>query len=150
MTFLADGGTAVMANNEVSSCSCCIPRRRFLAGLAAAATMVVPRAFAQAPAVKANGKRIDVHHHFLPPQYMKEEHERINFGHGGVSANQMLSWSPSQSLEVMDQNGIATAIVSITTPGVWFGDIAAGRRLSQMWNEYAAEQIRSGYLIGFA
>jgi 6-methylsalicylate decarboxylase len=102
------------------------------------------RAFAQAPALTSTTeKRIDVHHHFLPPQYMKEEHERLNFGHGGISASQMLSWTPSQSIEVMDQNGIATAIVSITTPGVWYGDVAAGRRLSRMWNEYAAEQIRN-------
>jgi len=126
-----------------SSCGCCIGRRRFLAnGLAAAAALPARRAFAQAPAVKTSANRIDVHHHFLPPQYIKEEHERINFGHN-VPASQLLAWTPSQSLEAMDASGIATAIVSVTTPGPWFGDVAAGRRLSRMWNDYAAEQIRN-------
>ena len=126
------------------SCGCCMGRRQFLAGgLAAATTLPARRAFAQAPAVKPAAKRIDVHHHFLPPQYMKEEHERINFGHDSVSANQLLAWSPSQSIEIMDRNGIATAIASITTPGVWFGDVAAARRLSRMWKDYAAD-IRRG------
>jgi 6-methylsalicylate decarboxylase len=132
------------ADDGASACACCIPRRRFLKGLAAAAVSPASRAFAQTPEERpASGKRIDVHHHFLPPQYMQEEHARLNFAHGAISASQMLSWTPSQSLEVMDQNGIATAIVSISTPGVWFGDVAAGRRLSRMWNEYAAEQIRN-------
>ena len=126
------------------SCGCCMGRRQFLAGgLAAATALPARRVFAQAPAVKPAVKRIDMHHHFLPPAYIKEEHERINFGHGAVSANQLLTWSPSQSLEQMDANGISTAIVSVSTPGPWFGDVAAGRRLSRMWNDYAAEAIRN-------
>jgi len=125
-----------------SSCDCCIGRRQFLArGLAAVAALSARRASAQAPAAKPD-RRVDVHHHFLPPQYMKEEHERISFGHDAVPLDKLLSWSPKQSLEIMDQNGIETAIASITTPGVWFGDIAAARRLSRLWNDYAAEAIR--------
>ncbi len=138
-----------------AACPCCLGRRQFLAGglsaaaVTAAAALSVRSAFAQAPAAPApaqkppSSRRIDVHHHFLPPRYMKEEHERISFKHGAVSTNALLSWTPSQSLEAMDQNGIAIAIVSVTTPGPWFGDSAAGRRLSRMWNEYAAEQIKS-------
>jgi predicted TIM-barrel fold metal-dependent hydrolase len=126
----------------LATCACCTSRRGFIAtGLAAAASLAAPRVWAEA--AKPAARRIDVHHHFLPPQYMKEEHERTNFTHDTVSANQMLAWSPRQSIEVMDANGIATAIVSQTTPGVWFGDVAGGRRAARMWNDYAAEQIKT-------
>jgi len=74
-----------------SSCSCCMPRRGFLAGGLAAAALAAPRAFAQAPAIKKPAQKIDMHHHFLPPQYIKEEHERISFQHGSVSTNRLLS-----------------------------------------------------------
>jgi 6-methylsalicylate decarboxylase len=126
------------------SCGCCMGRRQFLAaGLAAAAsTLAAPAVRAQAPAAEPAPKRIDMHHHFLPPQYMKEEHERINFGHN-LSADTLLAWTPKESLDIMDKNGIATAIVSQTTPGVWFGDVAGSRRAARMWNDYAAEQIKT-------
>ena len=131
-----------------AGCTCCIGRRQLLAGGIAAlgaAALGPRRAAAQAPAapaIKRAGHRIDVHHHFLPPQYMKEEHARINFKHGAVPTEKLLSWTPQQSLDVMDENGIATAVVSVTTPGPWFGDVAGGRRAARMWNDYAAEQIK--------
>ena len=127
------------------SYGCCLPRRQFLAsGLAAAAAtaLAATAVRAQTATPKAPATRIDVHHHFLPPQYIKEEHERINFGHNlGVST--LLSWTPGQSLEVLDQNGIATAIVSQTTPGVWFDDVVGSRRAARIWNDFAAEQIKT-------
>ena len=87
--------------------------------------------------------RIDVHHHFLPQRYMAEEQERIaGYKHGGMTAARLLSWTPAQSLEAMDANGIAVAIGSISTPGAWFGDVAAARRLSRMWNETAAKAVQ--------
>src|SRR3974390_453767 len=94
-----------------SICGCRIARRQFLAGSAALAMTPTLgwRANAQTQNRPAPGHRIDMHHHFLPPQYMKEEHERPHFGQN-LSAGQLLAWTPSQSLEVMDQNGIATAI----------------------------------------
>lgn len=124
-------------------------RRGFLSGaMACSAALATPtRLFAQArPEVAApttvKPARIDVHHHFLPPAYMKEEHERLNFEHN-LGANALLSWTPEKALASMDEAGIQTAIASISTPGVWFGDVAAGRRLARMWNDYAAEQMKS-------
>jgi predicted TIM-barrel fold metal-dependent hydrolase len=52
-----------------------------------------------------------------------------------------LQWTPKNSLAEMDQNGVATAIISISTPGVWFGDAQAGRTLARKCNEYSARLV---------
>src|SRR5258708_4693004 len=42
----------------------------------------------------------------------------------------------------MDRNGIVTAIGSVSSPGVWFGDKQAARALAHACNEYGAELVR--------
>src|SRR5258708_29600816 len=103
-------------------------RRQFIAALAAFGTLPV---WAQTP---ARGQRIDVHHHILPPEYMAA----ISARRGGSSPD----WSPARSLEEIDQAGIATAMLSLIQPGVWFGDIGEGRKLARMANDYGARLVR--------
>jgi 6-methylsalicylate decarboxylase len=117
-------------------------RRKFLTTLAALGVgTFLPGIAAAQPEGAARPARIDVHHHFLPQHYMAEEHERSGPGHN-LTGNALLKWTPQQSLEVMDRNGIAIAVASISTPGVWYGDVALGRRLAREWNDAAAEVIR--------
>lgn len=74
--------------------------------------------------------RIDVHHHIVSPSFVTELRERLQ--------PPTLNWTPERSIEDMDRAGIATAITSVTTPGVWIGDDAQGRRLARDANDYAA------------
>src|SRR5215510_8664014 len=42
----------------------------------------------------------------------------------------------------MDSNGVATATASLTSPGVWLGDVQAARSLARKSNEYMAQLVR--------
>jgi predicted TIM-barrel fold metal-dependent hydrolase len=42
----------------------------------------------------------------------------------------------------MDRGGVAAAVVSITNPGLWFGDAAVTRRLARACNEYGAKLVQ--------
>jgi predicted TIM-barrel fold metal-dependent hydrolase len=99
---------------------------------------MLPRAASAQPAA-ARPYRIDVHHHFFPPDYL----EPLEFwgkqqGLGGLQGVQR-SWSTARAIEEMDRTGVATAVLSISTPGIWFGDAAAARRMARLCNEYATE-----------
>ncbi|MGH7091364.1 MAG: hypothetical protein ACREFQ_20930, partial [Stellaceae bacterium] len=71
--------------------------------------------------------RIDVHHHIAPPGYIADLEPR-----GVRLTRETLDWSPEQSLELMENGGVQTALTSITTPGLWFGDAAAARKLARV------------------
>ena len=96
----------------------------------------------------ANG-RIDVHHHVLPEFYIKAQK---GAGIRGTAYRGFPEWTPSHSMSVMDNENIAAAILSFTSPGIWFGDIAQTRDLARQCNDYLAGLTadHSGRLGGFA
>jgi predicted TIM-barrel fold metal-dependent hydrolase len=54
-----------------------------------------------------------------------------------------LSWVPEQAIAAMDKQAVATAVLSLTTPGVWFGDANVAAQTARRVNEYAADLARS-------
>jgi predicted TIM-barrel fold metal-dependent hydrolase len=99
----------------------------------------MPRAFAQTP--KPPG-RIDVHHHVFPPEYLKGHRDAVLAAQSPAVADAVLNWTPERSLEQMDVFGVRAAIVSISTQGVAFGDIAKARSLARLCNEYTSQLNR--------
>lgn len=81
--------------------------------------------------------RIDVHHHILPPNYVRlVGDERIG---PLLVAGKTPVWTPQHSIEAMDRNGIEKSITSISAPGLWLGDTESTRRLTRECNDYAAK-----------
>ena len=117
-----------------------ISRRFFLGSLAAlGAAHVLPFGLAARSGPRpadAGAQVIDVHHHLMPPKYLEVARDAIL----RVSAiPQVVDWTIARSLDDMDKNGVRTAVVSISTPGVMFGGFKASRRLARECNEYAAK-----------
>jgi predicted TIM-barrel fold metal-dependent hydrolase len=108
-------------------------RRSFLTYGAGAAALGRWPALAQAPRAKPH--KIDVHHHFLPPRHL----ERIL---ALRESGRPPQWSPQLSLEQMDQNGVATSLISIVQPGLWFGNNEEARSLARHCNEYGAQMAK--------
>jgi predicted TIM-barrel fold metal-dependent hydrolase len=115
-------------------------RRRFLATMGAAgAAALVPRlrGLAQAP---AGPRRVDIHQHFVSPSFRAT----LDAKNATTPVPGLAAWkdySPARTIEAMDRVGIATAMLSITAPGVWFGDVQEARRLAREMNEYAARMV---------
>jgi len=83
--------------------------------------------------------RIDVQHHILPSAYIAiAGKERI----GAPAPGGCPQWRLEQSLAIMERNGVATAVLSISAPGIWFGDIEATRGLARECNEFAARIVK--------
>jgi len=88
-------------------------------------------------------RRIDVHQHILPPEYTAWL--RANGIHE-AGGRELPAWSAEEALAVMDQHGIATAILSVSTPGVCLepgdGRRAEVRSMARLVNEFTAQVVR--------
>src|SRR3954469_2784134 len=88
---------------------------------------------AQTPATR----RIDVHQHYVSPDYLALLAKK-----NAVSPVPGFAiwkdYSPAKNLEAMDKAGIATAMLSPTAPGVYFGDVEEARKVAREMNEYGA------------
>src|SRR5262245_36285828 len=103
-------------------------RRHLIAGLLAssglAASAGASRLFALAQSA-STGKpfRIDIHHHFAPPAWVTAVKGRPLLQPANTT------WTPEKSIEDMDRGGVAASMVSITNPGLWFGDAPMTKQL---------------------
>jgi predicted TIM-barrel fold metal-dependent hydrolase len=121
-------------------------RRHFLATLAgSAAGMLVSRqglpALAQAPPA---ANRIDVHQHFVSPAFL----ETLNAKSAKMKIPGLAAWkdySPARAVEALDRVGIEKAMLSITAPGVHFGNPGEAQKLARDMNDFAATRMVSAH-----
>ena len=87
-------------------------------------------------------RRLDIHHHFASPRYkqMLAKAQRQGW-------DTFQPYDPSRDIEAMDKGGIATAFLSVSTPGLWASDEFGPERdranaLARDMNEYGARLVR--------
>src|SRR5687768_4249695 len=116
-------------------------RRDFvrLLGAAGAAGLAMPFA-GRLGLAQASPRRIDVHHHLISPawkkQLMKWHPTRFIQGY-----ETHIGFDPVKDIASMDEGAVQKSFFSVTTPGMWFGDIDETRRVVREQNEYGAKLV---------
>ena len=87
--------------------------------------------------------RIDVHSHFLPPDYQTALHENGHERPDGMPG--VPPWSLESHLEMMSTANVTKAIISISSPGTHlvYGNDELTRNLTRHCNSYAANLKRT-------
>jgi predicted TIM-barrel fold metal-dependent hydrolase len=77
--------------------------------------------------------RIDVHHHPTPAFELMQGRT--------IGTTGLKNWTASVSLDDMDKNGVATAILSLPHRAAqWRGDPLRARSIARQWNEFMTRQ----------
>jgi predicted TIM-barrel fold metal-dependent hydrolase len=88
-------------------------------------------------------RRIDVHQHVVPPAYAAWLRSKGVHDAGG---RPLPEWSVEAALRVMETHDIATAVLSVSTPGVRLDaarrDDAEARAMARTVNEFAGTVVR--------
>jgi predicted TIM-barrel fold metal-dependent hydrolase len=113
-------------------------RRSFLASLPALLNLAAMTASSRTNAMGTR-RLIDVHHHLFPPAYMKA-HSAVVAAHSR-GYQQVLEWTPEQSIADMDAAGTSLAVLSMTSP-VWITNAPEAIALARAANDYAATLIQ--------
>ena len=79
--------------------------------------------------------RVDLHHHVLPPDYVRAL-ERVGADRSGGAP--LPPWSVERALAVLDGQEIDAAVLSVSEPGVFLGDLALARDLARRCNDELA------------
>ena len=85
-------------------------------------------------------ERIDLHAHFVPDFYRQALLDAGQDKPDGIKA--VPEWSEDAALEAMDALDVSTAMLSISSPGVHFGDDAAAVELGRRCNDDGARLVR--------
>lgn len=80
-----------------------------------------------------------MHHHILPPEYVNALNS-IRQSHSGGA--ELPNWSKDAALALMERQGIATALASISSLGIYFGDRRFTRNLACRCNDILAALVR--------
>jgi len=117
-----------------------LTRRKWMAQMAAlGASAALPKTISglqNGSAGPGRPFRIDTHSHFTIPKLYALSTAK------GVSQPALKDWMPEKTLAQMEQGSVATSIISISDPGVWFTDNAAARALARECNEYGAKVVK--------
>ncbi len=119
-----------------------IARRSLLIGAGALAAGI--SATSAAPVANASptpeGRyRIDLHAHFLPPEYRQA---LLDHGHFTIGGYPTPDWSPESAIDFMDRWGIQAQVLSVSDPGVGFLQGKDARDLARYCNTYTSQLFR--------
>lgn len=85
-------------------------------------------------------RRIDVHHHAIPPAFAQTMRDQ---GLSLVAGAPLPQWTAQRSLDLMNMQGIETALLSLSAPGVFFGDERKAVSLAQSCNDFCAQTVQA-------
>lgn len=121
-----------------------ITRRTLLTSIAAGTAAGIAAANAPTSAAQPNhapngAYRIDLHAHFLPPEYRAA---LLEHGHLTIGGYPTPTWSPESDIAFQDYYGMSARVLSVSDPAVTFLRGRDAVDMARYCNDYAARLIK--------
>jgi predicted TIM-barrel fold metal-dependent hydrolase len=85
--------------------------------------------------------KVDTHAHYLPSEYVAAGNAAFPTGPDGMPG--FPAWNVGMALETMDALNISASVLSVSSPGVHFGDATAARVLARQVNDAGAKVVQT-------